>query len=365
MPAQLRPDGLSLGRDLEQTREVLASWLAARVPEARFVELSELVVPGGSGSSSETLLFEASWQSAGHDEHRSLVARVKPTLLRHFYQDTFESEYRVLKLLGERTDVPVPTTYWFEKDASVLGAPFWIMEQVQGQVPSDNPPFNTAGFVYDATPAERRTLWLSALEALCELHTCDPGDLSFLAEPERGASGLEQSLSQWHDMYLWTMDGQADPIVDAAEEWLHRNLPRKPASSLSWGDARIGNMMFHNMRCAAILDWEMLSLGGPKLDLGYWLVMEDNWPGPRLEGFGDRDEVLSMWTDRTALDASDIRWYEAYAALRLTLALISHAKKVQHHREGPPGAPSAAGAVDYAALASPTRFVEALQRLCS
>ena len=182
------------------------------------------MVPGGSGSSSETLLFEATLESVGGDENLSLVARIKPTLLRHFYADTFENEYRVLSLLGERTDVPVPKMYWFESDADVLGAPFWIMEQVKGEVPPDNPPFNTAGFVYDASPADRRKLWLSALEALCELHTCDPGDLSFLAEPERGATGLEQSLSQWHDMYMWTTEGRANPAIDAAEDWLQHNL---------------------------------------------------------------------------------------------------------------------------------------------
>jgi aminoglycoside phosphotransferase (APT) family kinase protein len=325
---QVRADGLSLGRDLGTVRKQLHQWMRGKLPDASDIELSHFRVPLGSGSASETLLFEATWTRDGETASTPLVARIKPTTLGHHYQDHFEDEYRILEILGNRSDVPVPRTYWYEHDKSAIGEEFCILEQVQGQVPSDNPPFNTAGFVLDASPAQRRKLWESGIRALCRLHTADLGDLSFL-RPKTGQSGLRYELEQAHRANEWAAEGTLDPVVRQAGKFLEENFPSDAIESLSWGDARIGNMMFRDFECVAVLDWDLASLGGPLVDLGFWIFMEQSWPDPKLDGLGDRDETLRIWEQETGVPTEPVRWYEILAGYRLCAALISHDRKMR------------------------------------
>lgn len=365
--AQVRADGLSLGRDLGTIRKQIHQWMQAKLPDAADVGLSDFRVPLGSGSASETLLFDATWTRAGETITTPLVTRIKPTTLGHHYQDHFEDEYRILEILGHRSGVPVPRTYWYEHDKSVIGEEFCVLEQVHGQVPSDNPPFNTAGFVLDASPAQRRKLWESGVRTLCRLHTASLGDLSFL-RPKTGQSGLRHELEQTHRANEWAADGPLDPVVERAGRYLEENFPSAATEALSWGDARLGNMMFRDFECVAVLDWDLASLGGPLVDLGFWIFMEQSWPDPRLDGLGDRDETLRIWERETGISAESVHWYEVFAGYRLAAALVSHDRKMrakgvvradyrtpkERVAAGEPGTP------DYLDQSNPRRIIEAL-----
>uniref|UniRef100_UPI00202888D2 phosphotransferase n=1 Tax=Caballeronia sp. ATUFL_F1_KS39 TaxID=2921766 RepID=UPI00202888D2 len=80
---------------------------------------------------------------------------------------------------------------------------------------------------------------------------------------------------EYYRRYLaWASDGKPQPTVDAGLAWLLANQPQDEPVGLSWGDARVGNMIFSDARCVAVLDWEMVALGNPEQDLGWWLFLD-------------------------------------------------------------------------------------------
>jgi len=310
-------------RDFEATRKILHEWLADKVGD---VEVSELVIPSGSGYSNETLLFDAG------DE--SFVLRVKPTGYQLFLETDFEQQYEVMKLIGETTSVPMPAMRWFEPDASWLGAPFFVMSKVAGRIPADDPNYNIEGFVADATVEQRQRLWHTAMDAFTALHNEVPVvRVQFLAKPTRGATGFDQQWSYWTESFEWAAQGREQPIADRALRWLEDNMPSERPTALSWGDCRIGNMIFDDFVCRAVLDWEMVSLGGPLQDLGWWLFLDrfhsDGYGMPRLEGLGSRAETLALWEVRVG-PTDGVEWYEIYAGFKFAMIMIKLSSLFEH-----------------------------------
>src|SRR5258706_15231157 len=114
-------------RNLEEARGILATWLAKQLPGATDVDIGPISGPGLTGFSNETLLFDASWNESGTPHTEALVLRVKPTRHTVFLEADFENQVRVMKALGERSDVLVPPVRWHEEDPGPLGAPFFVM----------------------------------------------------------------------------------------------------------------------------------------------------------------------------------------------------------------------------------------------
>ncbi len=310
-------------RDFEATRKVLAEWLRDRVGD---VEVSQLVIPDGTGYSNETLLFDAG--DAGY------VLRVKPTGYQLFLESDFERQFEIMKLVSESTSVPMPKMLWFEPDDSWLGAPFFVMSKVAGQIPSDNPCYNIEGFLADASVAQRRQLWESAMHAFTGLHREIPADkVAFIGKPERGATGFDQQWSYWTDSFTWAAQGREQPVADQALAWLEANMPADRPTGFAWGDARPGNMIFDDFECRAVLDWEMVSLGGHLSDLGWWLFLDrfhsEGYGVPRLEGLGTRAESIALWEDRVAPTAG-VEWYEIYAGFKFAVIMIKLSQLFEH-----------------------------------
>jgi aminoglycoside phosphotransferase (APT) family kinase protein len=311
-------------RDLDESRSALQTWLAAKIPEATEVTVSALSVPEGSGFSNETLLADITWRTPHQEKSDSLVIRVKPTGYQIFLEADFELQYRLLAVLDADTDVPVPPTLWFETDESVLGAPFFVMRRVPGRAAADRPPYNESGWLFDATPEERRRLWERAVDALIAVHRVPTETVAFLAKPELGDTGFDQTLTYWQRSFEWAKRGLPNPVGDAALEWLLANLPATRPTALSWGDARVGNILFHEGAVTAVLDWEMLSLGGHEMDLGWWLFLDDyhTIDVPRLPGLGDREETIARWEAGTGETAGDLLWYEIFAGFRFVIVMM-------------------------------------------
>lgn len=313
-------------KDLTVLNKTLTGWLYGKWPEASDLSLSEITTPTGSGASAETFLFDATWKEHGERREQGLLVRVKPTGHRFFLEENFEDQHRVLLQLHER-GAPVPRILWVEDDSSVLGSPFWVMEKIDGVVPADFPRYNSAGFVFDATPEDRRRMWESALDTFARLHNTDHGDLSFLNREGRGDSGLEQLMDLWRESLEWATAGDPNPVAEETLSWLVQNMPTPPPTSLSWGDSRVGNMIFRDFECQAVLDWEMVSLAGPLTDLGYWLFMEDFEYAPRLPGTLSRADTLKIFEEKTGISTADIDWYEIFAGFRL-IALMLRVRSV-------------------------------------
>lgn len=320
-------------RDLEEARGILAGWLAKQLPDVQDVTVGPISGPAFTGFSNETLLFDASWTDAsGATVTEPLVLRVEPTQHTVFMEADFENQYRVLEALRAYTDVPVPTMRWFETDTSHLGAGFFVMDLVDGRAPTDTPPYTVGGWMFEeATPTDRRTIVESGIDALCAVHAVDwrALGLEFLDKPQYGNLGFEQQLRYYERSFEWADPGRpAPPIAQAALDWVREHAPAEdPEIGLCWGDARINNQLFGpENRVAAVVDWEMVTLADPMMDLGWWLFLDrhfhEGMPAPRLEGFPTREEMVARYEATSGRTARDLEFYEIFGGLRFAVVMM-------------------------------------------
>jgi aminoglycoside phosphotransferase (APT) family kinase protein len=315
-------------RDPGALRDRLETWLVGRLPDADRVRVGEVTSPASNGMSSETLLFDASWHDAGGEHRADLVARVEPDTVDTPVFPVYDlaSQFRIISLVGDRTSVPVPTMRWLETDPGPLGATFFVMDRVNGRVPPDIPPYTMDGWVLTATEDERATLERSTVEALAELHTLNPtnADVAFLEFDAPGGTHLRRHVEAQRRYYEWVRNGRTHPIIDEAFSWLEDHWPADEGDTVvSWGDSRIGNIMYDGFTPAAVLDWEMAGLAPRGLDVGWMIFLHvffqeitEQLELPGLPGFMHRDRVRSTYEAAAGAPLTNLEFFEVYAALR-------------------------------------------------
>jgi aminoglycoside phosphotransferase (APT) family kinase protein len=110
--------------------------------------------------------------------------------------------------------------------------------------------------------------------------------------------------------------------------------------ALCWGDSRIGNIIFKDYRAAAVLDWEMVTLGDPAQDLGWWLFLDrhhaEGSGAPRLPGFPSRDATVARWVERTGRSAAELEFYEVFAGFRFAVVMVRLATLLVQYELMPP-----------------------------
>jgi aminoglycoside phosphotransferase (APT) family kinase protein len=229
------------------------------------------------------------------------------------------------QFLSDETDIPVPDVLGFEEDRSLLGDRFFLMQRVAGQVPPDDPPFHQAGWVTQLSTEERHAMWRNAVEVMARLHAVDPEALPILKRPHLGRSGLEQELRHWLTYAKWC-GGDQHSIVAAAGKWLLDNFPDDPPTTLSWGDSRVGNMIFQGSEVVAVLDWDMVSLAGPEADLAWYLIMDQaatvSQGVPRLPGFGTPQDTVALWEALSGRNARNLDWHAVFTSYRMAGIMI-------------------------------------------
>ncbi|GAC1610206.1 MAG: phosphotransferase family protein [Mycobacteriales bacterium] len=313
-------------RDVEQSRASLATWFAGVLVADGEVTLSEFRGPAATGFSNETLILDASWTSGGRPSSQTFVVRVAPTGYALFPDAAFDVQHRVLAALGADGTIPVPTVRWYETDPSVFGAPFFIMDEVAGQVPPDNPPYHVSGWLHDVTPAVRERIWWGAIDTMADLHRLDwrALGLGFLAVE---GAGLTQQLRYYEHFLLQVEQSEPVPVARRALDWLQVNRPDTDETLvLCWGDARVGNVMYDgDGNRLAVLDWEMVSLGSPAQDLAWaWFLDRHHSEGcdvPRLAGFPSKEQTIARYTSRSGLHLRELDYYEVFAAFRFCVIM--------------------------------------------
>ena len=318
-------------RDPEITATQLDRWFR-EVAGITGATVDNLEIPSATGWSNETILFDGSWPEAGGREpvvHR-LVARIAPQAYRVFLEANFESQFRVMRALAEHTDVPVPQMLWFEADPEWFGSPFWIMARVDGLVPGDSPPYAAEGWLRDASPEQQAQIWWSGIDAMAAVHRVDwrALDLGFLDDTARGAPGVEQQLQYYAESLEWAEAGTPHPGAHAALDWLRAHAPASPTDAVAivWGDSRLSNQMFADGEVVAVLDWEMVALGDPRIDLGWWLFCDDVLSiaagATRLPGFPSAEATVARWEELTSRRGDDLHWFLVFAGLRFTVVML-------------------------------------------
>ncbi|MBI3213429.1 MAG: phosphotransferase family protein [Mycobacterium sp.] len=318
--------------DHASATQALTAWLAGKLPDAQDVTVHDLSIPQSAGMSMTTILFAASWTERGESVHMELVARVAPPTPGVFMDPDLEKEFTLLKTLGENTSLPLPKVRWYEGDRSVLGSEFLIVDRAYGDVPADDPPYVVSGWVLDLEPGRRGRLYERAIDVVAAVADTDWRALGLgelLDKPQYGAKGIDQQLGYWEEFYRWaSRGGRCSPTVEAALEWAKANKPQDEELTLNWGDARIGNIMYvpEDLSVAAVLDWEMAAIASPEMELG-WLILlvryySEGIGVPIPEGLPTGAELIAAWERATGRTARHVAYYEAFAALRLSILMV-------------------------------------------
>lgn len=241
-------------------------------------------------------------------------------------------EARIMSALAQ-TAARVPAIVAICEDPTVIGAPFYLMEKLDGFVIADEMPSELD------SPADRRRIGAELVDALVEVHAVDwrAAGLEGLARP---AGYLERQLSRFRKLWEHNRTRDLDGVERTAT-WLERRMPESPPPTVVHGDYRLGNVMFGDRPRAelrAIFDWEMATIGDPLADLGYmcalWVDRGDASHGmyelggvTRLPGFPRRAELIERYASRSRREIGDIVWYQVLALWKSAIFMEGNYKR--------------------------------------
>lgn len=236
-------------------------------------------------------------------------------------------EYRVLGALAA-TSVPVPEVLRFCADPLVLGQPFYVMAEVPGVV------LRSAGDTAALTSTERASSTESFIEKLAELHTLEPAAVG-LGDYGRPAGYCSRQIRRWGEQWARTSTRPL-PDMDTLLGGLADAVPTSPRDSIVHGDYRLDNMIVdpsNSYRVAAVLDWELSTLGDPLADLGmtltYWHDVGDMERAEipiasgitAYDGFPTGRELAERYSKLTGIDLGNMSFYLAFGAMKLAVVL--------------------------------------------
>jgi aminoglycoside phosphotransferase (APT) family kinase protein len=231
-------------------------------------------------------------------------------------------EHRIISALAP-TDVPVAPTIGLCTDESVTGAPFYVMDHVDGLVLRD------AAAAEGVSPEVRRRAGLSIAETLAKIHAVDP-DAVGLGELGRKEGYIARQLKRWNGQFEQSLTREV-PVVTEAYQRLLANIPEQGDAAIVHGDYRLDNCMVDETgEVIAVLDWEICTLGDPVADLGllmvYWTEKDDPYsalPGAAttLEGFPTRAELVAAYEAAGGRPVGDLDYYVAFGYWKLACIL--------------------------------------------
>jgi aminoglycoside phosphotransferase (APT) family kinase protein len=284
----------------------------------------------GDGHSNLTFLV-----SDGHS--RTVVRRPPPPPLPPGAHDVLR-EARLLTAL-ERTDVPTPRVRAVAAAGELLDVPVYVMDFVDGVV------------ITESTPAPqddeqlRRRIGESLVDTLAALHKVAWREVG-LGDFGKPDGFNERQLRRMRS--LIAVDGSVPRAFAALDDWLQEHLPPESGNAIVHNDFRIGNMIVDTAtgRVAAVLDWELATIGDPLADLGYLLT---SYPMPgeplvptsamgaavREPGYPGRTELIDRYADRTGADVSGVNWYATLAMYKLA-ALYEYSRRRFENGVGDP-----------------------------
>ena len=281
--------------------------------------------PIGEGHSNMTYLIERGG--------RGVVLRRPP---RPPLPPSAHDVLREARLLGAlaQTAARVPAVLAVCADETVIGAPFYVMEWIEGEVIVTSVPPALDN------PTERAHIATELIDALVEIHAVDwrAAGLEDFGKP---TGYLERQLRRFGG--LWEINKTREiPAVESVGRWLAQNLPSSGEATIVHGDFRLGNTIYAPgapARLAAVLDWEMATIGDPLADVGYLCMM---WPQrgdpagglrehlgrvTRAEGFPLREELIARYEELSGRPVGDVRWYTTLALWKSVVFMEGNYKR--------------------------------------
>lgn len=290
----------------------LGSWLAAAAPGLLDGPLTGKLVAGGKSNLTYVV----------GDGTRSVIVRRPP--LGHVLATAHDMvrEHRVMAAL-HGTSVPVPRMYAVCADDCVLGAPFYVMELVEGM------PYRTAEELQALGPNRSRAIGERMVDTLADLHCVRPEPVG-LGDFGRPEGFLARQVRRWGRQ----LEGsRSRPLAGAQEllRMLHERVPTPSPPAIVHGDYRLDNLLVDSTdHIRAVVDWEMATLGDPLTDLALLLTyhrVADLEVGAGVStastaaGFPTREDIIERYAGRSGRDLADLGFYEALACFKLAVIL--------------------------------------------
>jgi aminoglycoside phosphotransferase (APT) family kinase protein len=317
-------------RDVSTLPDVMAQWLSTVMPGGTKPQVTVESGVDSNGMSSETIILTGRWEADGQQHEEKWAARVAPTDqdVPVFSSYRMDHQFDVIRLVAEKTDVPVPRVRWLEPTGNVLGTQFFLMDYVSGVVPPDVMPYTFGGNWFSDAPAEsQRELQDNTVDVLAKLHSIPQAEstFGFLADGAEG-NALRRNLDWLTAWYEFAVpDIGRSPLVEQALQWLEANWPEDVAATepvLIWGDSRVGNVLYDDFKPVAVLDWEMATLGPREMDAA-WMIFAhmvfQELAGlagmPGLPDFMRDEDVKATYAEKTGVELGDLHWFYVYSGV--------------------------------------------------
>ncbi len=324
--------------DPDRHRAALEAWMQRHKPDATDLRVPEVDMPKSTGFSNETVVFDARWLAGGEEVAQRFVARIEQEDGGLFPEQTrdcavsVDVQRRIMQAVADAGVAPVPPVVAYENGPEVLGRPFFVMEFVDGQIPGDIPLYTEEGFLVDeATPAQRESLVRDGIDKMIALQRIDwrAAGLSWLDGSGVGAPTLSGQLGLYREYVERELAGRSHRVLMTCLDWLERTAPADDAApvGVSWGDSRVGNMIWRDYRCVGVLDWEAVALLPAEADLGWWMMYDrmafDDKGLERLDGYPTRETMIEQWQAATGrAPVGGIDYWEIFAAMRFDAIMI-------------------------------------------
>ena len=244
----------------------LETWLQTELPGLRGAMRLERI---GGGQSNPTYFVSF--------DNREMVLRKQPAANILPSAHAIDREYRVMQAL-RASDLPVPEMILYHEDRELLGTPFYLMERLHGRV---FPNCELPGM----EPGERKAIYLAMAETMARLHKVDWARIG-LSDYGRQGGYFSRQIARWSKQWEMSKSTESEDI-ERLMPWLRENLPDEAETTISHGDFRLGNLMFHPQepRVIAVLDWELSTLGHPLADVAFncmaWRTLPSEYGGIR------------------------------------------------------------------------------------
>ncbi|WP_010219479.1 phosphotransferase family protein [Sphingomonas sp. PAMC 26621] len=263
-------------------------------------------------------------------ESGAYVVRRKPFGVLLPSAHAVDREYRLISAL-HATGFPVPRPFALCEDTAVIGSIFYVMEMVEGRIFWN-------GALPNVAPAERRPIYDAMIDTLAKLHAIDPATIG-LGGFGRTGNYFVRQIDRWTKQYRAAQTDDI-PVIERLIEWLPRTVPEQGRTSVIHGDYRIDNLIyaFDRPQVAAVLDWELATIGDPLADFVYLVI---NWSmtadgGPGLSGLDlaslnlpTMEDAVARYCAATGRDrVPDLNWYFSYNLFRL-VGIVQGIKKRQ------------------------------------
>lgn len=320
------------------TPQQIGDWIASRWPEWGPIEVFDLAMAQGGGSSS---IVVVSYRKNGEDDR--MVLRLQPAddpvfPPAGYFNSSPELEWAVQCAVRDAApSVPLPELMALETDPAPLGRPFFAMSHITGTS------LTTFGFMRGgplaaATPDQRRELMLVMMDHLAAIHAVDWRAAKGMAF-DVGEGGRDTTLRHVERLAREVEDKLAGRSCRALEEgvqWLRDHAPDDDRIGLVWGDARVGNTMQGvDFQPLALLDWEGAAILPTEADVGWWSLFDkverEQEGGPLMDGFPTLAEQQERYVQASGRDIRNCHYWEMMAAIKSALAIMRTRDRLEKH----------------------------------